>query len=262
MARASAAPARELLLALVYGLFFFIPSALLGKGMFLLGALGASVGFGLVQGTLILGGQALGFLSGEWRGVSGKPRNHIFLAIGVLVVSMVILALGNSLAAAGSASRKLWTRKQTRMHEISTWRERIRVSVQLARWAASAERMGGGGWCFASVVAALVRRLGVRADSVVVFNEIMYHPASNEPALEWVGVVQPERRGRGPGRLAALWRDRLRFPRRHGDQGGRVSGGRNRAGDADGPGGDQQCPGAVHRPAVEQRGSDQAARQQ
>src|SRR5437016_10515711 len=25
-----------------------------------------------------------------------------------------------------------------------------------------------------------------RADSVVVFNEIMYHPATNEPALEWV----------------------------------------------------------------------------
>ena len=27
---------------------------------------------------------------------------------------------------------------------------------------------------------------GVRADSVVVFNEIMYHPPSNEAALEWV----------------------------------------------------------------------------
>jgi len=25
-----------------------------------------------------------------------------------------------------------------------------------------------------------------RADSVVVFNEIMYHPAANEPTLEWV----------------------------------------------------------------------------
>src|SRR5947207_7648763 len=26
----------------------------------------------------------------------------------------------------------------------------------------------------------------LRADTVVVFNEIMYHPATNEPALEWV----------------------------------------------------------------------------
>jgi hypothetical protein len=89
---------KELLLALLYGLLFFIPSALLGKGMLLLGALGASVGFGVVQGTLILGGQALGFLSGEWRGVTGRPRTYIGLAILVLVFSMVILALGNSLA--------------------------------------------------------------------------------------------------------------------------------------------------------------------
>lgn len=50
---------REIVLALVYGLFFFIPSALLGKGMLLLGSLGASVGWGLVQGTLILGGSCL-----------------------------------------------------------------------------------------------------------------------------------------------------------------------------------------------------------
>jgi hypothetical protein len=50
-----AAHPKELLLALIYGLLFFIPSALLGKGMLLLGALGASVGFGVVQGTLILG---------------------------------------------------------------------------------------------------------------------------------------------------------------------------------------------------------------
>ncbi len=91
-----AANPKEILLALLYGLLFFIPSALLGKGMLLLGALGASVGFGVVQGTLILGGQALGFLSGEWRGVSGKPRVHIYLAIGILVLSMAVLALGNS----------------------------------------------------------------------------------------------------------------------------------------------------------------------
>jgi len=95
-----AANPREVALALIYGLLFFIPSALLGKGMLLLGALGASVGFGIVQGTLILGGQALGFLSGEWRGVSGAPRRHIYCAIGVLVLSMAILALANSLASA------------------------------------------------------------------------------------------------------------------------------------------------------------------
>jgi hypothetical protein len=87
----------DLLLAVLYGLLFFIPSPLLGKGMLLLGTLGASVGWGIVQGSLILGGQALGFISGEWRGVRGKPRTHIYVAIVLLVASMVVLALANAL---------------------------------------------------------------------------------------------------------------------------------------------------------------------
>ena len=60
--------------------------------MLLLGALGASVGWGLVQGTLILGGQILGFASGEWRGVEGLPRRQIYLAVVLLVVAMSIMA--------------------------------------------------------------------------------------------------------------------------------------------------------------------------
>src|SRR6185503_20976603 len=32
----------------------------------------------------------------------------------------------------------------------------------------------------------LANTFAARADSVVVFNEIMYHPATNEPGLEWV----------------------------------------------------------------------------
>jgi len=88
----------EFLLALVYGLLFFVPSVLLGQGMLLLGPLGASIGFGLVQGTIILGGQVLGFLSGEWRGVSGAPRWTIYAAIAVLIVAMAILALANAMA--------------------------------------------------------------------------------------------------------------------------------------------------------------------
>ena len=72
--RTLAAHPAEIGLSITYGILFFVPSALLGEGMLRLGPLGASVGWGLVQGTLILGGQALGFLSGEWRGVEGKPQ--------------------------------------------------------------------------------------------------------------------------------------------------------------------------------------------
>jgi L-rhamnose-H+ transport protein len=88
-----AAHPREVALALLYGVLFFVPSALLGHGMLLLGALGASLGWGLVQGTLILGGQMLGFASGEWRGVQGKPRMQIYIAIVILIVAMLVMAL-------------------------------------------------------------------------------------------------------------------------------------------------------------------------
>ena len=45
-----------------------------------------------MQGTLILGGQILGFLSGEWRGVGGKPRRQIYAAIMLLIAAMAIMA--------------------------------------------------------------------------------------------------------------------------------------------------------------------------
>lgn len=87
---------KEIILSGIYGLLFFIPSVLLGHGSLMLGALGASVGWGIIQGSLIVGGQTLGFISGEWRGITGKPRIHIYLAIIILIISMVILAFGNS----------------------------------------------------------------------------------------------------------------------------------------------------------------------
>jgi hypothetical protein len=87
-----AAHPSEIGLSMVYGVLFFAPSVLLGEGMLLLGSLGASVGWGIVQGTLILGGQFLGFASGEWRGVGGLPRRQIYLAIALLIVAMTIMA--------------------------------------------------------------------------------------------------------------------------------------------------------------------------
>jgi hypothetical protein len=56
------------------------------------------VRIGVNQVMVILGGQLLGFSSGEWRGVTGSPRRQICLAIVILVLSMVVLALGNGLA--------------------------------------------------------------------------------------------------------------------------------------------------------------------
>ena len=84
-------------LAVIYGVLFLTATVLLGEGTLRMGSLGASVGWGLVQGTLILGGQILGFLSGEWRGVAGTPRRQIYLAVVLLIVAMTIMASRKSI---------------------------------------------------------------------------------------------------------------------------------------------------------------------
>lgn len=91
---------KEILLAMMIGIQFCVSVALMGKGMILLGAFGASVGFGIQQAMQILGGQGVGFVSGEWRGVNGRPRQQMYLAIMLLVVAAMIMAYGNTLGKA------------------------------------------------------------------------------------------------------------------------------------------------------------------
>jgi L-rhamnose-H+ transport protein len=89
---------KELAFASIIGFNMALGIVLMGSGMLLVGALGASVGFGVQQASQMLGGQGLGFISGEWRGVQGKPRNLMYAAIAVLIVAALIMAYGNTLA--------------------------------------------------------------------------------------------------------------------------------------------------------------------
>ncbi len=89
---------RELAWCLFMGVSGCIAITLLGKGMLLLGVLGASVGFGIQQATQLVGNMSVGFIGGEWRGVHGTPRNQMYAAIFVLLLAAVIMAYGNTLA--------------------------------------------------------------------------------------------------------------------------------------------------------------------
>lgn len=88
---------REAAFTVIGGLQFLLAVMLAGKGMLLLGALGASVGAGIQQAMQMVGGQGLGFLSGEWRGVSSKPRWQMYGAIALLLVAMIVMAYANTL---------------------------------------------------------------------------------------------------------------------------------------------------------------------
>lgn len=87
----------DVALGALIGLQFVCAIALLGSGMRMLGALGASVGFGIQQAMQIMGNQTVGFLSGEWRDVAGPPRMQMYLAIAILLAAVVIMAFGNCL---------------------------------------------------------------------------------------------------------------------------------------------------------------------
>lgn len=89
---------KELALSIIMGVQMTVAVALIGKGMLMLGALGASVGFGIQQAMQMAGGQGLGFISGEWKHVHGKPRTQMYTAIAILIVAALVMAYGNTLA--------------------------------------------------------------------------------------------------------------------------------------------------------------------
>ena len=88
---------KETAFAAIIGVQLLCGAIMLGRGMVLLGILGASVGFGIQQSLQIIGNQSVGFISGEWRGVNGKPRKILFSAIGIFIIAVVILAYANAI---------------------------------------------------------------------------------------------------------------------------------------------------------------------
>jgi L-rhamnose-H+ transport protein len=89
---------RDLVLCVIMGAHAPLALPLMGLGMLKLGPLGASVGFGIQQATQMIGGQLVGFISGEWHGVKGTPRRQMYTAIACLLIAIVILSYGNALA--------------------------------------------------------------------------------------------------------------------------------------------------------------------
>jgi len=87
----------EVLFGIIVGVQFISAIILMGKGMVLLGVMGASVGFALQQSFQLIGNQAVGFLGGEWKGVRGRPVYTMVTALLVLLTGIFILAGSNLL---------------------------------------------------------------------------------------------------------------------------------------------------------------------
>jgi L-rhamnose-H+ transport protein len=88
---------REFFLSLIVGLNLFLAFALWFPGMLLLGPLGGSVGFGIYFALQILAAQGLGWISGEWRGVKGRPIILMRAAIAILIFAAGMMAYASTL---------------------------------------------------------------------------------------------------------------------------------------------------------------------
>ena len=83
---------KDFCLTLLMPVLFVTSLLCMGNGMRMMGALGASLGFGLQQGLSILTAQGVGVFTGEWKGVFRRTQ--------VLMISAVVLMLAAILAMA------------------------------------------------------------------------------------------------------------------------------------------------------------------
>jgi hypothetical protein len=88
---------REFVLSLIVGLNLFLAFSLWFSGMLLLGPIGGSVGFGIYFALQILGAQGLGWISGEWRGVRGRPMFQMCAGVAILTLAAAIMAYSSTL---------------------------------------------------------------------------------------------------------------------------------------------------------------------
>jgi len=88
---------KEFGLTVIMGVQTVLALSLPGKGMLMIGALGAAIGSGIQQAMQMVGGQGTGFISGEWRGVHGKPRWQMYGSIALLIIASFIMAYSEKL---------------------------------------------------------------------------------------------------------------------------------------------------------------------
>ncbi len=83
---------KDFCLTLVMSSFFVTCLLCMGNGMRMMGALGASLGFGLYQGFQTLSSQGVGVFSGEWQGVTGRTKALMVSAVVLMLAAVSIMA--------------------------------------------------------------------------------------------------------------------------------------------------------------------------
>ena len=115
---------------------------------------------------------------------------------------------------------------------------------------------------FLPALVSLCLPLTVRADSVVVFNEVMYHPLTNETAMEWLELRNQMAVDVDIPNWSLQKGVQFTFPEGTVIPGGGYLVAGAVAGVFDGGDGTDECAGAVHGPVVQQRRDARIVEQQ
>jgi L-rhamnose-H+ transport protein len=89
---------RDFGLAILVGAGNFLAQILYGMGAHYLGRLGTTVGWVINIASSLLVANAFGFLIGEWKIAPKSSVRTLYLGLGILVISMIVLAYGNNLS--------------------------------------------------------------------------------------------------------------------------------------------------------------------
>ncbi len=84
-------------LAALMGAIWMPSVALYGRAAVMMGDLGSSAGWGLYMGMVILVSNFWGFVTGEWRGVHGKPIRLIIMGVVSLLIAISFIGYGTTL---------------------------------------------------------------------------------------------------------------------------------------------------------------------
>jgi L-rhamnose-H+ transport protein len=77
------------------GLMWISCIVLYGVGANLMGSLGPVIGWPVLVSTSVLGASCWGFLTGEWKGIHGRPVHLQTGALVVLVAAMFVLGVAS-----------------------------------------------------------------------------------------------------------------------------------------------------------------------
>lgn len=83
------------LLVVIMGVAQMAGIAFYGFGAASLGKLGTSIGFSVLMSSMILSANVFGLVSGEWKGVGGRPLNLMATGLLILIGAIFLIGYGN-----------------------------------------------------------------------------------------------------------------------------------------------------------------------